>query len=243
MTELIENEEIDLINVLKYFIKRWRVIAFCLGVGLILGIMVGFILPKQYSSYTSFIVSQNELSNFKGSSPFSSSYFEMISGSKATGTSSYMAILHNSRTFKENIVLNVMSKIESKDWRPYLDSDSMVIKIGKTKDYINFSNLELKNDGMRGDYMGFTHENADFIAIVLTSTIEELTKLNNRLQINNNSKIFEVLDYPITPKSPSKPNIIFLAVTGAFAGVFIGILLILMNYCYQSINWRQLLDD
>lgn len=234
-------DDIDLTQVFRAVYQGRKLIMISAFAGLFLGIASYFILPDKYAGYASYIIPETKSSSgFSDMSSFGGgSYLDLFSGKGANKTQANMKIVFTSRRLKENLATNVARKIQGKPWAPFKESDAPLLKRQKTSAYIDFERLELVNTD-KGDRFEFMHVNPEMIPIVLTATIEEMSQLNHELDLNVNSKVFEVLDFPITPKSPASPNLIKCIVFGVLGGFLVAAIIIGLRVVLKLCDWKTL---
>lgn len=186
-------------------------------------------IPKQYRATTTFFIKQDQ---GQAGGAFGA-YSQLFGGRKSDNMSNYIYMLAKSRRMQGLIVLDLTPQFKSE-----LDK---AIKNGKIEDtfeskqqYLIHGLLKLPealtlNQSDTGEFIAsFQNENPDILPIVLNCFVKKIADLNRELDLSPQRELITILDTPLTPKSPSYPNMKLNLMMAFVIGNFFAILFILL---------------
>ncbi|MEK9657101.1 MAG: Wzz/FepE/Etk N-terminal domain-containing protein [bacterium] len=199
------DEEIDLVEVLKFIYSQKGVFVIILILSLLVGSFIPFFIPKTYTSSCTFF----NIGARSQPSPLSA--YSTLLGVASSDSGKLQAIIESYR-LKSLVATHFLKDFENEldafyDNHQNKDADTTENRIrfivGSLQLEKNITLVKQKNDTY---LLSYTSESPDLSYRVLNTYLTSLEDIYRLLDLSVHKEIIRLLDTPTLPSSPSSPN-------------------------------------
>lgn len=206
-------------DIFTLIIRQKKIVIAFTFIFLLFSIIYNFKTPEKYISYCTFYTNEEITS---ASNSILSDYSSLLgSGKSSLSVNNFIFAMIDSKKVQHNII-----KIYMDSNKLTFDEANRFLKLNKR--------IFLTFDSNNTYKLSYYHENKEVPKHVINLCIDLLKQLNKEFKFSSNTNLIQVIDYPVIPDNPFRPNKQINIVLGIVLGLSIGVLITILRQFFRS---------